>query len=157
MSVAVDPVPFTYEDAAWRHEHRAVSADGSFTARVAWASELSMSGPTAGSLVVTTGHSIPRCSPHFVWATDAPKLAALQWVLRFGLLRRQRIVVFDAEAEGFLVSRRFFRLLHITSFSSDEICVVDSPFRAPVAHRLSLMAESDFEARHYASIGLGDH
>ena len=154
MSVAVDPTPFTYEDVAWRNEHKAESADGAFTARVAWASELSMSGPTAGPLVVTTGHCIPRCSPHFAWATDAPKLAALQWVLRFGLLRRQRVIVFDAASESFLVSRRLFRLLHITSFSSGEIEVVDSPFRAPVAHRLSLAAESDFVARHYVVIGL---
>ena len=52
-----------------------------------------MSAPTLGTLSVSCELHIERCSPSFVWSDDSRFLAVPQYFLKFGWLRRQRLLV----------------------------------------------------------------
>ncbi|MFN3988399.1 MAG: hypothetical protein ACK4KV_23220 [Rhodocyclaceae bacterium] len=58
--------PWPYNQPIFRRSHRARSPDGHFTAVIDDAVEVSMSNPTSGLLVLSTGLQIARCNPSFI-------------------------------------------------------------------------------------------
>lgn len=81
----------------WRSSHRAVAPDGSLIADMTKAMEHSMSNPTVGTLRVSDGLELPKCSPAFLWSDDSRYLAVPRWE-RSGFFRttlRQRLVIVD--------------------------------------------------------------
>ncbi|MFO7904796.1 MAG: hypothetical protein ACQESR_30120 [Planctomycetota bacterium] len=64
-----------------------------------------MGNPTIGTLKTSNGHEIPRCSPAFIWSDDSRYLAVPQWIRRFALFLRQRLVIIDIRANRILASR----------------------------------------------------
>lgn len=103
MSSEKEPSP--YNTPPWRRSHRATSPDGSLIAEIAEAREHSMSNPTVGTLKISNGLEVPRCSPAFLWSDDSRYLAVPQWIRRFGLFLRQRLLIVDINAENVLASR----------------------------------------------------
>jgi len=109
--------PFPFNLPIWRRAHREVSPDGTLVAEIDPALEISMSNPTSGTLRISNGLEVSRCSPSFIWSDDSRYLAASQWRYAFGLQLRQRVVVIDvrdrivfaSRAVGWLVQPRSFR------------------------------------------------
>lgn len=114
-------LPSPYDTPPWRTSHRAVSPDGTATAEIAHAYEHSMSNPTIGSLKISNGLEIPRCSPAFIWSNTSEHLAVPQWVRRFGLFLRQRLLIVDVKADKVLASRFTYWLIDPKNFSDGRL------------------------------------
>jgi len=91
----------------------------------AW--EVSMSGPTVGTLRISSGLVLERCNPSFVWSDDSRYLAVPQYFHRWGVLRVQRLVVVDVIARRGLASPETAWLFQLESFSSGALVVTKEP------------------------------
>ena len=97
-----------------------------------------MSGPTYGQLHIDTAVTIPRCSPVFLWSSDSQFLVVVQWFQRFGILRRQRLLLLDIPHRTAAASKALFRLIVLHEFTDGGLHFTDSPHRKPQEHRLLL-------------------
>jgi hypothetical protein len=114
----------------WRRSFRLSSPDGRITAEIANAVEVSMSNPTIGTLVLSTGLTIENCNPSFVWSDDSKYLAVPQysrnWILGIG---KQRLVVVDvAEQKGWR-SRKLACYIQPETFCEGHLTVTIEPAR----------------------------
>ena len=79
-----------------------------------------MGNPTIGELVLTDLPSLPRCSPCFIWSDDSRYLAVPQFFERFGLFRRQRMLILDTKDHKITKSREiayyFQPVIHLLAF-----------------------------------------
>ncbi|WP_146462586.1 hypothetical protein [Rubripirellula tenax] len=80
-----------------------------------------MSNPTVGTLKMTTGLEVPRCSPAFLWSDDSRYLAVPQWIRRLGLFLRQRLLIVDANAEKVFASRFTYWLIDPKNFCDGRL------------------------------------
>jgi len=64
-----------------------------------------MSNPTVGTLHVSDGLELARCNPAFIWSDDSRYLVVPQWIRRFGLFLRQRLVIVDVDTKTVFASR----------------------------------------------------
>lgn len=80
-----------------------------------------MSNPTVGTLRTTNGHEIARCSPAFIWSDDSRYLAVPQWIRRFGLFLRQRLLIVDIRDDRILASRFTYWLMDPKRFVNDQL------------------------------------
>jgi hypothetical protein len=80
-----------------RASHRAVAPNGSLVAEIAQAMEHSMGNPTFGTLRISDGLELPKCSPVFLWSDESRYLAVPQWKSSFLSSWRQRLVIVDVE------------------------------------------------------------
>ena len=99
-----------------------------------------MSGPTYGQLHSDSALTIPRCSPVFLWSPDSQFLVVVQWWQRFGIFRRQRLLLLDISHRTAAASKATFRLIVLHEFTNDGLHFTDSPLHKPQEHRLSLAA-----------------
>lgn len=83
----------------WLNSHKENSPDSRFTASMPLATEVSMGNPTVGELFLQPGLRVPMCSPSFIWSDDSRYLVVPQFFNRFGLLRRQRLLILDVQNE----------------------------------------------------------
>ena len=97
-----------------------------------------MSGPTYGQLHIDSALTIPRCSPVFLWSSDSQFLVVVQWWQRFGILRRQRLLLLDIPHRAAAASKALFRLIVLHEFTDEGLHFTDSPLHKPQEHRLSL-------------------
>jgi hypothetical protein len=128
----------------FRRSHRAISPDGSIVAEVNPASEVSMSNPTVGTLVISTGLRLDQCNPSFLWSDDSRYLAVPRYFRRLGLFRRQRLAVVDLVQRRVVVSRRAAWYFQPESFCGGLLVVVQEPFRA--AKRVSWRVPEELTA-----------
>ncbi len=131
-----------YDLPIWRRLHKADSPDGTHTAEIALATEVSMGNPTSGELVLTDLPSLPRYSPSFIWSDDSRYLAVPQFFERFGLFRRQRILLLDTRDHKITKSREIAYYFQPESFSSGVLQAVKEPFRT--AERIRWQVPDDF-------------
>lgn len=125
---ASNPRPAPLDRPHWRSSHRAVAPDGSLVAEIAKAMEHSMSNPTAGTLRVSDGLELPKCSPAFLWSDDSRYLAVPQWE-KCGLFRkglRQRLVIVDVEHRTLYTSRFAGWLLLPGPFDQGKLDILES-------------------------------
>ncbi len=129
--------PYPYDQPAWRRCHQAASPDGRWRAAINAATELFMSGPTKGNLVIPGLPEIPDCSPVFIWSDDSCFIAVPQW--KYLLRRRQRLLIVDTHAKTVYASPSQYRLLVPETFCDRVITGVDSPIKdpRPIAVRVS--------------------
>ena len=114
----------------WRSHYRAASPDGVRIAQINPAWEVSMGNPTSGLLCVSTGLHIERCNPSFLWSHDSRYLAVPRYVHRFGLFRRQRMVVVDVvERRGFASPETAF-YFQPESFAEGILTATKEPFHS---------------------------
>ena len=97
-----------------------------------------MSGPTYGQLHIDSALTIPRCSPVFLWSPNSQFLVVVQWWQRFGILRRQRLLLLDIPHRTATASKATFRLIVLHDFTDDGLHFIDSPLHKPQEQRLSL-------------------
>lgn len=90
--------------------------------------EVSMGNPTIGTLEVSTGLALERCNPSFLWSHDSRYLAVPRYVLRFGLFRRQRMVVIDVVERIALASPELAFYFQPESFAEGVLVATKEPF-----------------------------
>ena len=103
-----------------------MSPDGTVTAEINDAREHSMSNPTVGTLRFSTGLELSRCNPAFIWSVDSRYVAVPQWVRRFGLFLRQRLLVIDAQTNTVFASRFTYWLIQPRQFDDRNLELVVS-------------------------------
>ena len=108
--------PDSYNTPPWRRSHCATSPDGAINAEIAEACEHSMGNPTVGTLRLSNGLELLKCNPSFIWSDDSQYLAVPQWIRRFGLFLRQRLVIIDVGNDTIFASRFTYWLLQPREF-----------------------------------------
>ena len=136
----------------FRRFHRADSPNGAFWARIDPAYEVSMSDPTSGTLCVSNGLHLDRCNPSFLWSHDSRFLAVPQFYARWGVLRRQRLVLVDLvdrRAYASVASARYWEPL---SFDPGRLVATADPLRTRRAVTFEVPADLGrlFLQRHVA-------
>jgi hypothetical protein len=111
----------------WSDSARLASPDGRAEARIDDAGEIAMGAPTSGTLVLSTGVTVERCSPSIVWSDDSRWLAVPRWTVN----RHQQLVVVDARAGTVRVMPGTYRVLQLESFDGGIVRGVDSPIHQP--------------------------
>jgi len=111
----------------FRRAHRASSPDGRIVAEIEEAFELGMSNPTCGTLKLSMGLQLDRCNPSFIWSEDSRYLAVPRYFVRFGLFRRQRMVVIDTLERKAGASPEIAFYYQPESFSNGLLVVTKEP------------------------------
>lgn len=100
------------------------------TAEIEQAFEVSMSNPTIGLLVISTGLAVERCNPSFIWSDDSRFLAVPQfsrnWFFGVG---RQKLLVIDPVAQTGWLSQKLAYYIQPETFCEGEITITLSPTR----------------------------
>jgi hypothetical protein len=130
-----------YDLPIWRASHRAPSPDGRMVAEIASAREVSMGNPTCGTLRLSSGLQLERCNPSFLWSDDSRYLAVPQYFDRFGLLRRQRMVILDAIERLAFAAPEIACYFQPESFLAGRLIATKEPFRS--AARVSWSVPAD--------------
>lgn len=112
----------------WRRFHRAGSPDGRLIAQIDPAYEVSMGNPTSGILCISSGLHIERCNPSFIWSDDSRYLAVPQYFEKFGLVRRQRILLIAFDQRRVYASKTSTAYFQPESFSGGRLVVAVNPF-----------------------------
>ena len=86
---------FPYNLPIWRDKFQLDSPDGKWAAKISRAGEVSMGNPTVGTLQLSNGFALKQCNPSFIWSGDSRYLAVPRYFHRFGLFRRQRLIIID--------------------------------------------------------------
>ena len=97
-----------------------------------------MGNPTAGDLVLQSGVRLAMCSPAFMWSDDSRYLIVPQFFARFGIFRRQRLVLLDVHQQVGYRSREIAYYYQPESFENGLLIVTKEPFKAsvPVEYRI---------------------
>lgn len=88
-----------------------------------------MGNPTTGTLRLSAGVTLERCNPSFIWSDDSRYLAVPQYFDRFGLVRRQRLVVVDTIERSVMASTETAWYFQPESFANGRLVVSKNPFR----------------------------
>lgn len=119
----------------WSQSAFLKSPDGSLTAFINETGEISMGGPSSGTLMISNGQVIEDCSPSMVWSDDSNYLAVPQWTRE----RKQRLLVLQPRRRLIGRVQGKFRVLKLESFKEGRIRGVDSPAHDPHPIELTLV------------------
>lgn len=133
--------PWPYGLPTFARAHRAASPNGEVLAEIVEAHEVSMSSPTSGSLRLSVGLVLRDCNPNFIWSTDSRYLAVPQFFARFGVFRRQRILVIDVAEHRVYGSQATAHYFAIDSFDGNVLNVTREPLRAGSQERWTIPAD----------------
>ena len=118
-----------YDLPIWRRSHRATAPGGETVAEVDPANEVSMGNPTCGTLRLSTGLELARCSPSFLWSDDSRYLAVPRFFDRLLLFRMQRLVIIDVIERRAFASRAAAFYFQTESFADGLLVATKEPFR----------------------------
>jgi hypothetical protein len=144
--------PWPYNLPIFRRAHRASSPDGRIVAEIDEAFELGMSNPTCGALTLSTGLRLDHCNPSFIWSDDSRFLAVPRYFVRFGLFRRQRMVIIDPVERNAGASPETSYYFQPESFSDGLLVAIKEPHAT--AKRVSWRIPEDLE--RFAAVALDD-
>ncbi len=85
------------------------------------AGEHSMGNPTLGTLELSDGLVMLRCSPSFLWSDCSRYLAVPQYQSRLGLFFSMRMAIIDCDAHTVWFSQRLRAWLQPESFSDGAL------------------------------------
>jgi hypothetical protein len=97
---------------------------------MAEAHEVSMGNPTKGTLRLSSGLQLDRCSLAFLWSDDSRYLAAPRYFSRLGFVRLQRMAVIDTLARRVALSPETDDYFQPEPFAHGVLTVVREPFRS---------------------------
>ena len=121
---------FPYNLPIWRSSHRAESPNKKYIAEIEPAYEVSMGNPTCGTLRLSTGLSLPKCNPSFIWSDDSKYLAVPQftsnWFLGIG---KQRLLIIDVSRNRGWHSPKIAYYIQPETFRDGALTVTLNPFR----------------------------
>ena len=113
----------------WRSSFRAESPDRAFVAEINPAWEISMGSPTYGTLCLSAGLHLDRCSPAFLWSADSRFLAVPRFVHSFWRGIRQHLLVADLVERRLYQSASLAPYLQPDSFVDGRLTVIQNPHR----------------------------
>jgi len=114
----------------WRRSFRLPSPDGRITAEIAKTVEVSMSNPTIGTLVLSTGLTLENCNPSFIWSDDSRYLAVPQYSRNwFSGIGKQRLVIVDAHNLKGWQSRKLAYYIQPETFCGGKLTITLEPAR----------------------------
>ena len=114
----------------WRRSFRLASPDGKVTAEIANAVEVSMSNPTIGTLILSTGQAIENCNPSFVWSGDSRYLAIpLDSRSRLLGVGKQRLVIIDIAEHKAWRSEKLAYYIQPETFCEGRLTLTIEPAR----------------------------
>ena len=119
---------FPYNLPIWRDTFLLESPDGKLVAEIPTAGEVSMGNPTIGILRLSNGFELDRCNPSFIWSNDSRYLVVPRYFKRFGLFRRQRLVIIDVFDGGLFESKKTACYFQPESFLDGQLIVTLEPF-----------------------------
>ena len=119
-----------YNLPVWRNSWRSESPDGKFTAEISEALEVSMGNPTSGTLILSSGITIEKCNPSFIWSDDSVYLAVPQysfsWLWGIG---KQRLLIIDVNKNIGWQSRKIAYYIQPEKFRGGKLTLTLNPFR----------------------------
>lgn len=124
----MENMEFPYNLPIWRDTFQLESPDGKLIAEIASAGEVSMGNPTIGILKLSNGFELDRCNPSFIWSEDSRYLVIPRYFNRFGLFRRQRLVIIDIVNGCVVESKQIACYFQPESFSEGQLVVTLEPF-----------------------------
>jgi len=104
------------------------SPDGKWAAKIFRATEVSMGNPTTGTLELSNGFELDRCNPSFIWSDDSRYLAVPRYFQRFGLFRRQHLMIIDVVDNRVVESKKTACYFLPESFLDGQLIVTEEPF-----------------------------
>ena len=120
-----------YDLPLWRNSFRAESPNRGFVAEINPAWEISMGNPLQGTLCLSAGLHVDRCSPVFLWSPDSRFLAVPQFVHTFWRGLRQHLLVIDVAERWIYRSASMAPYLQPESFINGRLTVIRNPHRRP--------------------------
>ena len=90
-----------------------------------------MGSPTYGTLCLSAGLHLDRCSPVFLWSADSRFLAVPQFVHGFWRGLRQRLLVVDVAERWIYRSAGMAPYLQPESFVDGRLTVIRNPHQRP--------------------------
>ena len=118
MGKPISPWQCTVDLASPDHLVRAVVDD---------ASEISMGGPTSGTLRLSNGVAVDHCNTSMIWSDDSKYLAVPQWTRN----RQQLLMVISISNKASGYAPTTYRVLELRFFSDGVIEAIDSPVFMP--------------------------
>ena len=118
---------FPYNLPIWRDTFKLKSPDGKLLAEIPMAGEVSMGNPTSGTLQLSNGFELTNCNPSFIWSDDSRYLVVPRYFHRFGLFRRQHLVVIDVVDGRVVESRKTACYFQPESFLRGRLVVTMEP------------------------------
>ena len=98
-----------------------------------------MGNPTYGTLNLSSGLSLPKCNPSFIWSDDSEYLAVPQfssnWLRRFG---KQRLLIINVNLNRGWQSSRLAYYIQPETFMAGELTVTLNPSRKPKTLKYSI-------------------
>ncbi len=119
---------FPYNLPIWRDKFQLKSPDGIWVAKISRATEVSMGNPTIGTLELSNGFKLDNCNPSFIWSDDSRYLVIPQYFRRFGLFRRQRLILIDVVDGCVKMSKKTACYFQPESFQEGQLFVTGEPF-----------------------------
>jgi hypothetical protein len=120
-----------YNSPLWRNSFRAESPNHGFVAEINPAWEVSMGGPTHGTLCLSAGLHLDHCSPVFLWSADSRFLVVPRFVHGFWRGLRQHLLVVDVAERWIYRSASMAPYLQPESFVNGRLTVIRNPHRRP--------------------------
>jgi hypothetical protein len=139
----------------WRSCFRAESPDHRFVAEINPAWEVFMGSPMQGTLCLSAGLHVDRCSPVFLWSDDSRYLAVPQFVPTFWRGLRQQLLIVDVTERWIYRSPNLAPYLQPDSFTSGRLTVIRNPHRRPST--LSWRIPEDLPGRFTKKKGMWAH
>lgn len=115
----------------WRNNYRAESPDHAYWAEINPTWEISMGSPVWGTLCLSAGLHLERCSPVFLWSDDSRFLVVPQFFHSFWRGLRQRLLVVDVPDRWIYFSDVMAPYLQPESFVDGRLTVIRNPHRRP--------------------------
>jgi len=119
---------FPYNLPIWRDAFQLESPDGKMIAEIHRATEVSMGNPTIGTLELSNGFELDHCNPAFIWSDDSRYLAVPRYFHRFGLFRRQNLLLIDVIDGCVVESKKTACYFQPESFLDGQLVVTKEPF-----------------------------
>ena len=129
---------FPYNLPIWRDSFRLESPDGRLIAEISSAGEVSMGNPTIGTLRLLNGFELAQCNPSFIWSDDSRYLVVPRYFKRFGLFRRQRLVLINTVDGCVFESKKTACYFQPESFSHGQLIVTAEPFSDAIEVKWSI-------------------
>lgn len=119
---------FPYNLPIWRNKHDAKSPNGQHHAIMKLACEVSMGNPTSGALEIDGKISFKICSPAFIWSEDSKYLIFPQFFFKWGMFRRQRLLVLDIDNKILYRSKDTAYYFMPLEANCQRLLIVKEPF-----------------------------
>ena len=110
----------------WQHSLYLKSPDGRAWAEIKKAEEVSMGNPTSGVLILSSGLTLKRCNPSFIWSDDSSFIAVPQYDGAWFV--KQKLLIIEVGTGTIWKSPRLAHYIQPESFTNGTVTITLNPF-----------------------------